>query len=144
LGTGAADAANKSADTTVPTMVAGDALFAVVTPRAWHTCGLSTTGNALCWGGDMFQMKSPAPARVQLPDQVLTSTTGTFHDCALTRRGIAYCWEPTPMASLAMAQRTMRYHPRNLSPPRECSLFKAADDAALRTAMSRDPAVSMR
>jgi alpha-tubulin suppressor-like RCC1 family protein len=92
LGTGAADAANKSADKTVPTIVAGDALFAVVTPRAWHTCGLSTAQNALCWGGDMFQMKSAVPVPVQLPDKVLTVTTGQFHDCAVTRGGTAYCW----------------------------------------------------
>jgi alpha-tubulin suppressor-like RCC1 family protein len=92
LGTGAADAANKSADKTVPTMVVGDARFAVVAPRAWHTCGLSTSRAAFCWGGDMFQMKSPVPVRVELFDQVLTITTGTIHDCALARGGSAYCW----------------------------------------------------
>jgi len=34
------------------------------------------------------------------------------------------------------------YHPRNLSPLRECSLFKAADDAALRH--GNEPTVSIR
>ena len=92
LGTGAADAANKSADKTTPTLVLGDALFTTVMPRAWHTCGLSTTHAVLCWGGDMFQMKSPVPERVPLPDEASIITTGQFHDCALTRARIAYCW----------------------------------------------------
>ncbi|PYQ72042.1 MAG: hypothetical protein DMG01_24750, partial [Acidobacteria bacterium] len=43
LGTGAADAAIKWGDKTVPTAVSGDVIFATVIPRAWHTCGLSST-----------------------------------------------------------------------------------------------------
>jgi len=52
----------------------------------------STTHAVLCWGGDMFQMKSPVPERVPLPDEASIITTGQFHDCALTRARVAYCW----------------------------------------------------
>jgi alpha-tubulin suppressor-like RCC1 family protein len=92
LGTGAADAANKSADKTVPTAVAGDVIFATVIPRAWHTCALASTGAAFCWGGNMLQMESPIPKRVATNSQFSSIATGHFHDCALTRDAVAYCW----------------------------------------------------
>jgi alpha-tubulin suppressor-like RCC1 family protein len=92
LGTGAADAANKSADKTTPTAVVGDILFQTVLPRAWHTCGLSLMHTALCWGGDILQMKSSVPERVSIPGEIAVVTTGHFHDCALTQDGTAYCW----------------------------------------------------
>jgi alpha-tubulin suppressor-like RCC1 family protein len=102
LGTGAADAANKSADKTVPTAVAGDVVFETVTPRTWHTCGLSSSHAAFCWGGagehgvlgsgNMIQTDSPVPNRVAAHPDFSTVVTGHFHNCALTRSGAAYCW----------------------------------------------------
>jgi len=92
LGTGAADAANKGADKTIPTAVAGDISFVTVLPRAWHTCGLSSTHEVFCWGGDLLQMKSAIPERVTGLNDVSTVTTGHFHDCALTGGGTAFCW----------------------------------------------------
>ena len=92
LGTGAADAANKSADKTVPTAVAGSETFATVMPRAWHTCGLSSMHTVFCWGGDLLQMKSSVPQRVEPGAGFSVVTTGHFHDCALARDGVAYCW----------------------------------------------------
>jgi alpha-tubulin suppressor-like RCC1 family protein len=92
LGTGAADAANKFADKTVPTAVAGDVVFATVLPRAWHTCGLSSTRGAFCWGGSMLQMESPIPTRVAADREFTSIVTGHFHDCALALDGAAYCW----------------------------------------------------
>jgi len=102
LGTGAADAANKSADKTVPTAVVGDLLFATVTPR-WNTCGLSSTGTAFCWGaagvhgvlgsGNTIEADFvPVPVRVSMNADLKTITVGPFHNCALTRDGVAYCW----------------------------------------------------
>jgi alpha-tubulin suppressor-like RCC1 family protein len=92
LGTGAADAANKSADKTVPIAVAGDVVFATVVPRAWHTCGLSSTHAAFCWGGNVFQIGSVVPRRIGADVDFTMISTGLFHDCALSRDGIAYCW----------------------------------------------------
>ena len=92
LGTGAADAANKGGDKTIPTAVAADVSFVMVLPRAWHTCGLSSAHEVFCWGGDLLQMKSAVPERVAGLNDVSTITTGHFHDCALTRDGSAFCW----------------------------------------------------
>jgi alpha-tubulin suppressor-like RCC1 family protein len=102
LGSGDADAKNKSADKTVPTAVAGDVLFATIAPRSWHTCGLSSTGTAFCWGGagehgvlgpgNSTGADSPVPSRVALDANVATVVTGHLHNCALTRDGVASCW----------------------------------------------------
>jgi alpha-tubulin suppressor-like RCC1 family protein len=101
LGTGAADAANKFADKMVPTAVAGDVVFATVTPRSWHACGLSSTNAAFCWGGGARgvlgsgarnQIDSPVPIRVAAATDFSAVVSGQFHNCALTRDGVAYCW----------------------------------------------------
>lgn len=92
LGTGAADAANKSTDKTVPTPVAGEEAFSAVIPSAWHTCALSLSRAVFCWGGNIFQMESPVPKRMALNGEPTAVTTGQFHDCALMRDGTAYCW----------------------------------------------------
>jgi len=102
LGTGATDAANKSADKTVPTAVVGDVSFATITPRSWHTCGLSSTNAVFCWGGagthgvlgsgTMDQTDAPIPTRVAAGPDFMTVVSGHFHNCALTRDGIASCW----------------------------------------------------
>ena len=102
LGTGAADAANKSADKTVPTAVTGDLGFVTVMPR-WHTCGLSSNGAAWCWGGagvhGVLGTGNPIQgdfAAVPLPVSASTHwaaiAVGLFHNCALTRDGVGYCW----------------------------------------------------
>ena len=103
LGTGSADAANKSADKAVPTAVAADLLFATVTPRSWHTCGLSSNGAAFCWGGagvhgvlgapnSIRADFVPVPVRVSGSPDWATVAVGLYHNCALTRDGVAYCW----------------------------------------------------
>jgi alpha-tubulin suppressor-like RCC1 family protein len=102
LGTGAADAANKFADKAVPTAVAGDVVFATVSPRSWHTCGLSSTSAVFCWGsagahgvlgsGTMTQTDAPVPSRVAAPGEFVAVASGHFHNCALTHDGVASCW----------------------------------------------------
>jgi alpha-tubulin suppressor-like RCC1 family protein len=92
LGTGAADAANKSADKTMPTPVVGEVPFASVTRGSWHTCGLSSANAVFCWGGNVFQMESAIPERVAADSEFSAVATGLFHDCAPTRDGVAYCW----------------------------------------------------
>ena len=91
LGTGAADAAIKWGDKAVPTAVSGDVIFATVIPRAWHTCGLSSTRALFCWGGNMLQIEL-IPKRVTTDSEFSTVATGPFHDCTLTGDGVAYCW----------------------------------------------------
>ncbi len=66
-----------------------------------HTCALTTTGQAYCWGqntsgqlGNNSTTKSSIPVAVQMPAGVLfrSIAAGYAHTCALTTTGQAYCW----------------------------------------------------
>jgi alpha-tubulin suppressor-like RCC1 family protein len=92
LGTGAADAANKSLDKTTPTAVSGDTTFTAVVARAWHSCGLSTAHVAFCWGGNILEAGPSVPTRLMTDQRFTAITVGHYHDCGIATDGIAYCW----------------------------------------------------
>jgi alpha-tubulin suppressor-like RCC1 family protein len=100
LGSGAADARDPGADKTVPAAVAGTVRFSNITPRSWHTCGLSESGLPYCWGagglqgilGNVGAPGTAVPALVAGLDGVATVAAGLQHNCALTTVGDAYCW----------------------------------------------------
>ena len=67
----------------------------------YHTCALTTTGQAYCWGqgssgrlGNNSTTDSRIPVAVQMPAGVSfqSITAGSLHTCALTTEGKAYCW----------------------------------------------------
>ena len=64
-----------------------------------HTCALTTTGQAYCWGygdrlGNNSTTNSLTPVAVQMPAGVSFQSiaAGSLHTCALTTTGQAYCW----------------------------------------------------
>ena len=66
-----------------------------------HTCALTTTGKAYCWGqggngqlGNNSTTNSLTPVAVQMPAGVdfQSITANGNHTCALTAEGQAYCW----------------------------------------------------
>ena len=67
-----------------------------------HTCALTTTGKAYCWGqgdggrlGNNSTASSRIPVAVQMPAGVArlqSIAVGNYHACALTAGGKAYCW----------------------------------------------------
>jgi len=66
-----------------------------------HTCALTTTGQAYCWGqggsgqlGNNSATNSSTPVAVQMPAGVSFQSiaAGIIHTCALTTEGKAYCW----------------------------------------------------
>ena len=81
---------------------AGETGFTSLAADGNHTCGLSTTGAAYCWGrnsdgqlGNNTTVDAPTPAVVSLPDGVtgfVRIAAGDTHTCALTSTGAAYCW----------------------------------------------------
>ena len=83
----------------LPNGVAG---FASLTAGLSHTCALTSTGAAWCWGynvvgqlGDNSDTDRYAPVAVTLPAGVTGFTTitgGSYHTCGLSNTGAAYCW----------------------------------------------------
>jgi alpha-tubulin suppressor-like RCC1 family protein len=85
---------------TAPAPVAGGFTFTQLSAGGRHTCGLNVSGQAYCWGSDLFGQlgNGAASARVNTPSSVaggLTFTqisTGLIDTCAITQAGKAYCW----------------------------------------------------
>jgi alpha-tubulin suppressor-like RCC1 family protein len=89
----------------VPTVVSGGHLFQVVTAGGFihgHTCGLTSTAVAFCWGhnergqlgigmADLAEHSTPAPVSGGLTLTALTVGLGS-HTCGLIGSGAAYCW----------------------------------------------------
>lgn len=64
-----------------------------------HSCALSSTGEAFCWGAnDRYQLgnnsniASETPVRVTSPVRFRDITVGWQHTCALSLAGEAFCW----------------------------------------------------
>ena len=83
-----------------PVLVAGGRLYRRVSPGGLHTCGVTTTNRAYCWGlgeqgqigdGKTFQRRTPRLVAGGLSwRQVVAS--GAFHSCGITWDHRAYCW----------------------------------------------------
>lgn len=83
-----------------PGPVAGEHQFSWLDAGRSHTCGVTTSGQAYCWGqgyhgklGDGSTARhieqTPVPVSGSL---ILASITTGLHTCALTASGEAYCW----------------------------------------------------
>ncbi len=93
---------------TAPGQLTGSAAFSVVTAGGLvaggnHTCGITSTGTAWCWGSNHWgelgngsnSLTSPTPAAVTLPAGVsgfARLALGFSHSCALTATSAVYCW----------------------------------------------------
>ena len=94
-----------SCTTTMPTSpnrVKGSLTWSVLTAGAGHTCGITTNGNAYCWGSNSFGQigdgtsgsaaNRTAPALVAGGKTWKSLSAGSLHTCGVTTDGNAYCW----------------------------------------------------
>lgn len=94
LGSGAANDRD-----TLPRAVAGGLTFTRIDAAEGHTCGITTTGDAYCWGastdgalGTSTVQTTPNPVPVDGGLKLRAITLGRTHTCGLTTSGAAYCW----------------------------------------------------
>ena len=74
--------------------------FATVSARGYnHTCGVTTSGDAYCWGKNSFGQLGDGTTTDRLtPTPVIGGLTfpaisaGGNHTCGVTPSGDAYCW----------------------------------------------------
>jgi len=86
---------------TAPVAVRGGLTFASVTAGSGHTCGVTTSGAAYCWGSDGSgelgdglpkEIIALTPVAVVGGLTFASVTAGDIHTCGVTTGGAAYCW----------------------------------------------------
>ncbi|HVT40290.1 MAG TPA: hypothetical protein VHE78_14710 [Gemmatimonadaceae bacterium] len=101
-----------------PVPVLGGLSFVQVSAGADHTCGVTTSGAAYCWGantvgqlgdGTTIARVGPVPVAGRLTFTSLA--TGSFHTCAVTSSGPAYCWGLNLSGTLGDGTHTTRTSP---------------------------------
>ena len=82
-----------------PVLVVADSLFASVALGDGHSCALTHSGVAYCWGdnawgqlGDGSRVDRGTPVRVAGGAQFRSLAAGAYHTCGVTRDDIALCW----------------------------------------------------
>jgi len=83
----------------IPVAVAGGFSFSALAAGFYHSCGLTSSGAAYCWGtnnygelGDGSTTSSRTPVAVAGSLTFSTVAAGYRHTCGLTSAGAAYCW----------------------------------------------------
>ncbi|OLC32999.1 MAG: hypothetical protein AUH81_14980 [Candidatus Rokubacteria bacterium 13_1_40CM_4_69_5] len=97
---------------TVPVAVLGGHTFTALAAGDSHTCALTGSGAAYCWGrndpgtlgdGTLMDRYSPVPVAGGLLFTALTA--GGAHTCGLTSDGTAYCWGANDTGELGLGTR---------------------------------------
>ena len=107
-----------------PVAVLGGLTFASVSAGFHHTCGVTTSGAAYCWGssgpgrlGDGSGESSNKPVAVS-GGLTFASVIAHFgHTCGVTTSGAAYCWGVSDSGKLGDGSRKHQFTPAAVAPP---------------------------
>ena len=82
--------------------VSGGLAFTSISAHTSHTCGVTTSGAAFCWGNGNFGKlgngtddplyNQTTPMAVSGEFAFASVSVGAFHNCGVTTSGTAYCW----------------------------------------------------
>jgi alpha-tubulin suppressor-like RCC1 family protein len=104
-----------------PTAVAGGRQFRQVQAGALHSCGVTTSNVAFCWGSNRFgelgdSSSAPgfeySPVRVAGSRQFVQIDAGTGFTCAVTSSSRAWCWGDGRSGQIGDGSNKLRFWPR--------------------------------
>lgn len=120
-------------------IAAGDGLeFALITAGGSHTCGLTTGGQAYCWGANDFgQLGTDSPSTAPQTQPTLVAggyvfahlSAGGEHTCGIIDTGAAYCWGANPLGELGTTATTSTCTTPGLTTPCAMAPIRVADPA---------------
>ena len=97
-----------------PVLVAGDLTFTFVSAGGGHTCSITTSGDAYCWGwgalgalGNGSKDNMPSPRRVEGGLTFGSVSSGGRHTCGITISGETYCWGNNDFGQLGTEAATL-------------------------------------
>ena len=102
---------------TRPARVAGGLVFRQVSTGGTHSCGVTTTDQAYCWGanggalGDGTTTLRVAPVRVVGMLAFREVSAATRHTCGVTTTDVAWCWGANESGQLGDDSNTDRLRP---------------------------------
>lgn len=84
--------------------------YQLIQAGSFHTCGITTTGQATCWGANSAGQLGVGDFQPRYqPEMVRQGTvafaqiaTGGLHTCALTGLGVAFCWGANQLGQLGL------------------------------------------
>jgi alpha-tubulin suppressor-like RCC1 family protein len=87
-------------NSSVPLAISGGHAFASMSGGLYHSCGVTTSGAAYCWGANYYgqlgdgntNTTSSVPVAVSGGHTFASASAGAAHSCGVTTTGAAYCW----------------------------------------------------
>ena len=113
-------------EATLPEQVEGDHQWDHLSAGFAHTCGVTTDGDAYCWGStqsDQLGFEPDSGTRVWTPETLdsdhsfISISAGGYHTCAITDDADTYCWGDNGQGQLGDGTTDSRWQPEAVSLP---------------------------
>jgi alpha-tubulin suppressor-like RCC1 family protein len=119
-----------------PVPIASSEVFTSIATGNEHSCGVTVSDKAFCWGTGAFGQLGTGSSASQTPEEVVGNHTfrlisaGKYHTCAVTTTSRGYCWGRSDAGQLGNGATTNRIVPDSV---RTDALFESIAAGAAHT-----------